>query len=176
MGLATDARTQPTALGVRRLPTYSERAQAESLVRAEFAKQGVSANAIKDLHYYNLTAIDVDNDGKIELVGTYWVESSATERNLLFFIADLGSDRKYDFGYSEYTKVTPDKMMSGDLKDLDNGVGEELLLDALEYTGDKTAEIFTLDRSFEGDHFYVYSRQNGKWTRVFETYNYHCGY
>lgn len=177
MGLATDARTQPTALGVRRLPTVAERAEIESLVRAEYAKQGVSADATKDLHYYNLTAIDADNDGKAELVGSYWVESSAKERNLLFFIADEDSDGKYQFGYSEYSKVTPKEIMSGEMKDLDQGIGSELLLDALEYTGDTTAEIFTVIQGFEGNTFHVYSRgKDGKWARVFESSNYHCAY
>ena len=175
MGLATSEKTTKTASGVRRLPTATERAEIESLVRAEFVKQKVSANAIKNLQYYNLTAIDVDNDGKAEMVGSFWVESSAKERNLLFFIADKNSDGKYVFGYTDYAKVTPDKIMSGELKDLDE-LGGELLLDSLEYNGDTTAEIFTISKAFEGNNFHVYSRQDGKWTRVFDGYNYHCAF
>ncbi|MEP7037188.1 MAG: hypothetical protein ABI891_02500 [Acidobacteriota bacterium] len=174
MGLATNARTQPTATGVRRLPTYAERAEIESLVRAEFAKQGVAAEATKNLHYYNLTALDVDNDGMAEMVGTFWVESSAKERNLLFFIAEKDGN-KYKFGYSDYKKITPDDLMSGELKDIDE-LGGELLLDIFEYNGDKTAEVFTINKSFEGNNFNVYSRKDGKWTKVFEGYNYHCAY
>ena len=174
MGLATNAKTQPTATGIRRLPTYSERAEIESLVRAEYTKQNVSADAIKNLHYYNLTALDVDNDGTVELVGTFWVESSAKERNLLFFIAEKDGD-KYKFGYSDYKKITPEDLMSGEMKDIDE-LGGELLLDIFEYNGDKTAEIFTINKSFEGNNFNVYSRKDGKWTKVFEGYNYHCAY
>ncbi len=175
MGLATNETTLKPAEGVRRLPTAGERSEIESLVRAEFAKQNVSANALKKLRYYNLTALDVD-DGEAEMVGSFWVESSAKERNLLFFIAEKDSGGKYKFGYSEYKKITPDEMMSGDLKDLDAGIGSELLLDALEYNGDTTSEIFTINKAFEGNNFHVYSRQDGKWTRVFENYNYHCAY
>ncbi len=175
MGLATNARTEPTATGVRRMPTYDERAEIESLVRAEYTKQNVSADAIKNLHYDNLTALDVDNDGKAELVGTFWVESSAKERNLLFFIAEKDNEGKYKFGYSDYKKVTPDEIMSGELKDLDE-LGGELLLDVFEYNGDKTAEVFTVSKAFEGNNFAVYSRKDGKWTKVFEGYNYHCAY
>lgn len=175
MGLATNEKTAKTASGVRRLPTAVERTEIESLVRAEFTKQKVAANAIKNLHYYNLTAIDVDNDGKAEMVGSFWVESSAKERNLLFFIADKNSEGKYVFGYSDYAKVTPADLMSGELKDLDE-LGGELLLDSLEYDGDTTAEIFTINKAFEGNNFHVYSRRDGKWTRVFDGYNYHCAY
>ena len=175
MALATNEKTTKRAAGVRRLPTPTERAEIERLVRAEFVKQGVSASAAKNLKYYNLTALDVDDDGKPEMVGSFWIESSAAERNMLFFIADADAGGKYKFGYSEYEKVTPDDIMSGELKDLDE-MGGELLLDALEYNGDKNAEIFTIARAFEGNNFHVYSRRNGKWTRVFEGYNYHCAY
>ncbi len=175
MGLATNEKTQKGASGVRRLPTATERTEIESLVRAEFIKQGVLANAVKNLKYYNLTALDVDGDGTAEMVGSFWVESSSKERNLLFFIAEKNRNDKYALGYSEYAKVTPDNIMSGELKDLDE-IGGELLLDALEYDGDKTAEIFTINKAFEGNNFYVYSRRDGKWTRVFESYNYHCAF
>lgn len=175
MGLATNETTAKTASGVRRLPTAAERAEIESLVRTEFVKQGVAANAAKTLKYYNLTALDVDNDGKAEMVGSFWAESSAKERNLLFFIAEKDSGEKYKFGYSDYKKVTPDEVMSGELKDLDE-LGGELLLDVLDYNNDATAEIFTISKAFEGNNFQIYSRQNGKWTKVFEGYNYHCAY
>lgn len=175
MGLAVSSNNFNAGSGVRRMPTATERTEIESLVREEYVKQGVAANAVKKLNYYNLTAIDVDNDGKAEMVGTYWTESSAKERNLLFFIAEKDADRKYKFGYREYSKVTPDEVMSGNLKDLDE-LGGELLLDTLEYDGDTTAEIFTISRAFEGNNFHVYSRRDGKWTRVYEGYNYHCAY
>ena len=176
MGLATNAAVSKSASGVRRLPTPAERAEIESLVRAEFTKQGVSSNAVKNLKYHNLTALDIDNDGKAELVGSFWVENSANEKNLLFFIADKGANGKYNFGHSEYSKVSPEDVMSGELKDLDEGIGHELLLDIFEYNGDTSAEIFTVSRAFEGNNFTVYSRKNGKWTKVFEGYNYHCAY
>lgn len=175
MGLATNDAVTKTA-GVRRMPTATERAEIETLIRAELSKQGVSANALKNLHYHNLTAIDVDNDGNLEMVGSYWTETSAKERNQLFFIADKGKNGKYSFGFSNYEKVTPDQVMSGEMKDLDNGIYSELLLDAFEYNGDKTDEIFTVTQGFEGNSFSVYSRQNGKWTKVFDGSNYHCAY
>ncbi len=108
MGLATNETAIKASSGLRRLPTTSERAEIESLVRAEFTKQGVTAKAVKNIKYHNLTALNVDNDGKAEMVGTYWAENSAKERNLLFFIADKNKKGKYKFGHSEYRKVTPD--------------------------------------------------------------------
>lgn len=177
MGLATNQKQAKKASGVRRLPTPAERAEIESLVRAEFVKQGVSSNAAKNLKYHNLTAVDADGDGNAEMVGSFWVETSAKERNMLFFIAEKNKGGKYNFGYSEYKKVTAEDLMGGaELKDLDQGIISELLLDLMEYNGDATAEIFTVAQGFEGNSFYVYSRENGKWKRVFEGSNYHCAF
>lgn len=176
MGLATNAATNKTAKGVRRLPTFPERAEIEALVRAEFTKQGVSAAALKNMHYHNLTALDVDFDGKAEMVGSFWVETSATERALLFFIADKTKDGKYAFGFSEFKNVKQDEVMSGEIKAVDEGVYNELLLDVFDYNGDKTSEIFTYVQGFEGSGFYAYKRDGGKWVRAFEGSNYHCGF
>lgn len=176
MGLATSAPVNKSIKSMRRKPTPAERAEIETLVRAEFTKEKVKSAALKNLRSHNLTALDVDNDGKAELVGSYWVETSATSRGLLFFIADKNEKGKYSFGYSEYRPVLQDEVMSKNIKDLDSGVYNELLLDAFEYNGDNVSEIFTYVPGFEGSGFYAYKRENGKWVRAFEGSNYHCGY
>lgn len=176
MALATNAPADKTASGVRRLPTSAERAEIEALVRAEFVKQNVAASDLKNLKYHNLTALDVDNDKRAEMVGTFWVETAPTERALLFFIADKNADGKYAFGYSEYKAVKQADVMSEDIKNVDDGIYHERLLDALEYDGAEGAEIFTYVQSFEGSGFHAYSRRSGKWTRTFEGSNYHCAY
>jgi hypothetical protein len=175
MGLATNAPLKKGS-GVRRLPTPAERSEIETLTRAEFVKQKVPANAAKNLEYHNLTALDVDSDGKAELVGSFWVEPSATTRAVLFFIAEKNRAGKYEFGYSEFRNINQDEVMSGEISALDEGVYHELLLDALEYDGDTTAEIFTYTQSFEGAGFNAYSRRAGKWVKAFESVNYHCAY
>lgn len=175
MALATNTKVS-AGTGTRRLPTSTERTEVEKLVKAEFTKQKVPAAAIKDLHYQNLTAIDADGDGKAEMVGSYWLGPTDKDRYLLFFIADKGADGKYSFGYSEYQHVTPDKVMSGDVKDLDGGIYHELLIDVLDYDGDGKGEIFTIVQAFEGNNFHAFRRQGGKWIKTFEAYNYHCAY
>jgi len=176
MALATSEPVDKTASGLRRLPTAAERAEIESLVRAEFVKQNISDNLSRNLKYHNLTALDVDNDKKAEMVGSFWVETSMTERALLFFIADKAANGKYAFGYSEFKTVKKDDVMSGEMKDVDGGIYHERLLDALEYDGDTSAEIFTYVQSFEGSSFNAYSRREGKWVKAFEGSNYHCAY
>ena len=173
MGLATNAPLKKPGSGVRRLPTWPERNEIDALIRAEYAKNHVE---VTKLDYHNLTALDVDGDKKAELVGSFWVENEPTARTLMFFIAEKGADGKYAFGHTEFRAIKQEEVMSGEIKHLDEGIYHELLLDLFDYDGDGVSEIFTFVRSFEGSGFNVYKRSGGKWSRVFEGSNYHCGY
>ena len=173
MGLATNVPLKSTTASYRRKPTDAEKVEIETLVKAEYAKQKL---APKTLHYQNLTALDVDNDGKAEFVGSYWVEVDKLTRGLLFFIASKGSNGRYAMGYRKYESIDQANVMSGDIKAVDDGVLNELLLDAFDYDGDGTAEIFTYTQSFEGAGFAVYKKNGAKWTQAFDGSNYHCGY
>lgn len=176
MALATNAKIAKPGSGVRRLPTPAERAEIETLVRDAFVKEGMSAEVIKTLDYHNLTALDFNSDGQAEMVGTFWVVPSPTERHLLFFIAELGADKKYRFGYSESKRIKQEETMSQDIKDVDTGVYHERLLDIFDIDGDGDSEVFSYVMSFEGAGFNVYKRQGDVWAKHFEGSNYHCGY
>ncbi|HMQ03444.1 MAG TPA: hypothetical protein PKD26_05975 [Pyrinomonadaceae bacterium] len=176
MALATNVSSSTKGSGVRRLPTVAERSEIEALVRAHFIDQKIGTAVIRNLRYHNLTAIDVDGDGSIEMVGTFWVEPSRTSRAMLFFIADKGADGKYSFGYSDHRLIKQDEVMSRDVTDLDGGVYHERLLDLFDTDGNGTAEIFTYVQSFEGAGFNAYRREQGKWKMIFEGANYHCAY
>lgn len=173
MGLATNAPGKSTAVGSRRKPTAAERTEMDALARAEFLKQKLTPKMLKS---QNLTALDLDNDGNAEFVGSYWVEIDKLTRGLLFFIADKGAGGKYSLGYHEYYLIDQANVMSGAIKDVDEGVLHELLLDAFDYDGDGTSEVFTYTQSFEGAGFNAYRRNGAKWTKTFEGSNYHCGY
>lgn len=176
MALATNGKVKTTKSGMRRMPTARERSEIEILVRAEFAKHKVPAARYKPLSYHNLTALDTNGDGIFELVGSYWVAPKDSERGMLFFIAEKGKSGKYSFNYSEYENYTADKVMSGELKHLEEGIYQNLLLDVFDYDNDGTAEIFILGQAFEGNNYSVYKRVSGKWTEVFGTYAYRCGW
>lgn len=176
MGLATDMRSKETASGIRRLPTFDERAEFEKIVREEFVKQNISDAVAKDLKYHNLTAIDVDDTGVAELVGTFWVNTSATERALLFMIVDKEKSGTYTLTYSDYRLVKQADVMNKEIKTIDEGITHELLLDSFDYDGDGVSEIFTMIQGFEGNSFNVYQRESGKWVKAFENSNYRCGF
>ena len=173
MGLATNIAPKSVNASFRRKPTTAEKAEIDALAKAEFIKQKLAPNK---LNYQNLTAVDFENDGKADFVGSYWVEIDKLTRGLLFFIASKGSNGKYTLGYSEYHSIDQANVMSGEIKAVDEGVYHELLLDVFDYDGDGTAEVFTYIQSFEGAGFNVYRRAGTKWTQAFEGSNYHCGY
>jgi len=176
MALATNAKILKPGSGIRRLPTPAERAEIETLVREAFTAKSISAEVVKNLKYHNLTALDINNDGQSEMVGSFWVEPSATEREVLFFVAELGADKKYRFGFSEGRRIKQEDTMSEDIKDVDSGVYHERLLDVFDIDGDGDSEIFSYVMSFEGAGFNVYKRQGDGWVKLFEGSNYHCGY
>lgn len=176
MALATNLPAGSKALGLRRLPTPAERSEIESLVRAELVSQKISTQASRNLKYHNLTALDVDADGVVEQVGTFWVDVSARSRALLFFIADKDASGKYRFGFTDFRVIEQKDVMSGEISSVDSGVYHERLLDILDIDNDGVAEVFTYIQSFEGAGFNAYKRTNGTWSMVFEGSNYHCGY
>ena len=173
MALATNAPIINKATPYRRKPTVDEKSDIDGLVKKEFIKQKLTPTTLK---YHNLTAVDVDNDGKAEFVGTYWVDIDKLTRGILFFIADKGSTGKYSLSFTDYRLIDQASVMSGEISAVDDGVYHELLIDSFDYDGDGTGEIFTYVQSFEGSGFSAYKRSSGKWTRVFEGSNYHCGY
>lgn len=174
MGLATNVAGKTSAKSSRRKPTPAEKTEMDALARAEFLKEKLTP---KVLRFQNLTALDIDSDGKSEFVGSYWVEIDKTTRGLLFFIASQGSSGKYSIGYKEYRSIDQASVMGGEIKAVDDGIYHEMLLDAFDYDGDGTSEIFTHQAAFEGAGFNVYKKQKGgKWARVFEGSNYHCAY
>jgi len=174
MALATNVPAKWTAASYRRKPTPAEKDEADALVKTELQKQKLSP---KTLHYQNLTAIDADNDGKAELVGSYWVEVDKLTRALLFFIATKGSNGKYAVSYKDYRSVDQASVMTGaNITAVEEGYYNEVLLDSFDYDGDGVAEIFTYEQGFEGSGFYAYRKTGGKWTRAYEFNNYHCGF
>lgn len=172
MSLATNGPIKNKVFN-RRRPTPAERSDIEALVKAEYAKNKVKPI---ELHSQNLTALDVNNDGRPEFVGSYWVEIDKLTRGLLFFIAEKSQAGKITMTYTDYRLVDQASVMSGDIKAVDDGVYHELLLDAYDYDGDGNGEIFTYESSFEGAGFTAYKRSGSKWIKAIEVSNYHCAF
>ncbi|MEZ5346027.1 MAG: hypothetical protein R2681_10780 [Pyrinomonadaceae bacterium] len=176
MALATSATPKKSVKGVRKRPTIAERREIETNVMMLMAAKKVPVKNIGELRYHNLTKIDVDDDGNDEFVGSYWYNTAADKRSLMFFIAQKDSAGTLTLPYTSFEEYDKSNVMSGEIESLDSGVYHELLIDVFDVDADGTGEIFTMTQGFEGSNFAVYKRSNGGWSKLFDTSNYHCGY
>lgn len=173
MALGTNAPISNKFTSYRRKPTAAEKAEIDVLARSVYKNEKLTP---KVLRYQNLTALDLNHDGKAEFVGSYWIDIDKITRGLVFLIAEQGTNGKYVLGHSEYKSIDQQGTMSGDIKDVDTGIYHEVLLDVFDFDSDGQSEVFTYVPSFEGAGFNVYKKAAGKWSNVFEGFNYHCGY
>jgi hypothetical protein len=180
MALATTSGSLglPAKERARRTPTATERSQALELARAAFKQKGVAASLLPNLQVINLTAIDLDRDGKYELAGSFVASKRARkqERHALFLLA-APDGTSYRTALSNYNKVGEGDVMSGaSINAVNEGVYVEKLVEHLDVDGDGTSELFTIAEGLEGVTYYIYKREQGAWKQAYEFGNYRCAF
>ena len=178
MALATNSDSLGAAKGSRRSPTPAERAALMPLVRAAYTQKGVPAALLPSLLTVNLTALDLNNDGKSELIGSFVVkkQKGGAARYALFLFAEP-KGTSYQTTILQYERYTDNDLMSGaTIEAIENGVYLERLVDVLDLDGDGTSEVVTERDGFEGDSYFIYKKQAGKWNQVYEFSNYRCAF
>lgn len=178
MALATNSDSLGRAKNTRRSPTPAERAALMPLVRAAYRQKGVPAALLSNLMTINLTALDLDNDGKSELIGSFVakkLKGGAARYPLFLFAEPQGSS--YRTTILQFERYTAKDIMSGaDLTAIEGGVYLERLIDALDLDGDGSSEVITVRDGLEGDGYFIYKKQGAKWNQVYEFSNYRCGF
>lgn len=178
MAIATNSNSLGGAKTSRRAPTPAERATLMPLVQAAYKQKGVPAALLANLTTVNLTALDLDMDGKAELVGSFVAKKQGAKpaRYALFLIAEPEGN-SYRTTVLQYERYTNDDLMSGaDITAIENGVYMERLVDGLDLEGDGTNEVITETDGFEGDTYHIYKKQGGKWEKIYEFGNYRCAF
>jgi hypothetical protein len=178
MALATNSDSLGKAKSTRRPPTPAERAALMPLVKAAYKEKGVPSALLPSLMTINLTAFDLDNDGKSELIGSFVVkkQKGGAARYALFLFAEPQGN-SYRTTVLQYERFTKADIMSGaDLTAIEGGVYLEMLLDALDLDGDNTFEVVTLRSGLEGDSYFIYKKQGGTWNKTYEFSNYRCAF
>jgi len=178
MALATNSATLGKGKSTRRPPTPAERAALMPLVKAAYKQKGTPAALLPSLTTINLTALDLDNDGKSELVGTFVVkkQKGGAARYALFLFAEP-QGRSYRTTVLQYERFTGDDLMSGaEITAIDNGVYLERLVDALDFDGDGVSEVVTVRDGLEGDGYSIFKKQGEAWNRAYEFANYRCAF
>jgi hypothetical protein len=179
MALATNSEQLGRKTSSRRAPTPTERAAIMSLARKAYQQNGVPASLLQGIQTINLTATDLDNDGKAELIGSYVVSKTkgAQARYLLFLLAEPAGDQ-YRTGLAHHEKLTNESLMGGlSLDDMVQGsVLMEKLVDQLDLDNDGVGEVITVTSSFEGVTYTFYKKQPGGWKTLYESGGYRCAF
>ena len=178
MALATNSNSLGGTQSTRRPPTPAERAALMPLVKAAYKQKGVPVALLPSLMTVNLTALDLDNDGKSELIGSFVVkkQKGGEARYALFLFAEP-QGTSYRTTVLQYEQLTDQDLMSGaEITAVENGVYLERLVDALDLDADGASEVITERDGFEGDTYHIYKKQDGKWNKIYEFANYRCAF
>ncbi|MFP5262832.1 MAG: hypothetical protein ACLGJB_13085 [Blastocatellia bacterium] len=178
MGIATNSETLGRGAPSRRFPSAKERAAASEIAQKIFRQKGVPQASLQSMKTINMTAIDLNGDGKMEVVASF--TARANERgeavHHLFLIAQPDGDG-FDVGLMRYARTARRDLPQGaSLADVDEAVLTEVLVDHLDLDNDKVNEVITMTMGFEGATYKIYRMQKGQWVTIYEFYSYRCAY
>jgi hypothetical protein len=155
--LATNSKTIGGGPASRRAPTEAERAAALALARSAFARNGAPAALVRKMEVFNLTAADLDRDGKFELVGSFRIENN-TETTfdayalfMIFAPGPLGLKPALTWshrgGETEYS--------------------DRRFVDHADLDGDGVSEVIAEGHYYESNDYFIYKKQRGQWRVVY---------
>ncbi|HEX8335991.1 MAG TPA: hypothetical protein VF621_04635 [Pyrinomonadaceae bacterium] len=157
--LATDSQTLGGGPVARRAPTEAERARAVELARASYAKNRVPAALVSKMEVVNLTATDLDRDGRFELVGSFLVEKkgapAAANAYTLFLIMEPAG---------ETLKAAWEWFHRG----YEGEYADRHFIDQVDFDGDGVGEIVAEGTYYESNDYVIYKRQQGRWRPVYQ--------
>ena len=139
----------------RRAPTETERASALEVARAVYGQRGVGSSLVDKMRTVNLTATDIERDGKFELIGGFQIAGGNEVVYDLFIIFEPTAVGKYRAGWNWYHKTDED------------GPEDRRLVDVLDLDGDGTAEVIAEGHTIENNEYIIYKRQAGAWRPVY---------
>ena len=157
--LATDSDSLGRKLSPRRAPTDLERQAVMKLVSQIYRSRQTTPAMLRTLKTTNLTATDLDGDGKFELIGSFVIETKAKARKDLLLIAEpQATNFKAAFVNFQSYKLPPEEF--------DSAVD---FVDQLDLDGDGIAEVFVQQHGFDAYGYSIYKKSRGRWRQVYTT-------
>lgn len=154
--LATASDKIGAAERARRAPTEAERASALELARAAYGRNAVGAALVKKMKAINLTAVDIERDGRFELIGSFQIDAGDYLMHNLFMIFEPAAGDRQKAALAWYHKGA-----EGEYED-------RKLVDAVDLDGDGAAEVIAGGHYYESNDYIIYKRQAGRWREVYK--------
>ncbi len=157
--LATDSEVLAGKASSRRAPTEIERAAVMKMVRQIYSARGTRANLLKSITTTNLTATDLNGDGKLELIGSFVLATSGRARRDLLLIAEpQNTDAGFRAALVDFQsyKMPPEEF--------DSAID---FVDQLDLDGDHVAEVFVRQHGFDAYGYGIYKKIAGRWRQVY---------
>jgi hypothetical protein len=158
MALATNSETLGKRPPSRRAPTEAERAAVITLMKSIYSQHRTPANLISSIKVSNLTATDLNGDGKYEVIGSFALTAkNKFERDLFLVTTPQGAAMRADFVKFQAYQPPPE----GFLSSVD-------YIDQLDIDGDGVAEVFATAGGFDGYELLVFKKVNGRWRQIYD--------
>jgi hypothetical protein len=180
--LATNSASLGKTPRSRRSPSDAERQAVMSLVNRIYRSHAATPASLRTLTTTNLTATDLNGDGKFELVGSFVIEMKGTKterlplgvaaRRDLFLIAEPISETAAPSGSSPTMSVSYKAALINfqSYKLPPEGFDSAMdFVDQLDLDNDGTAEVFVTQRGFDAYGYSIYKKTGGRWRKVYTT-------
>jgi len=129
------------------------------LMKSIYSQHRTPASLIPSIKLTNLTATDLNGDGKYEMIGSFTLASkNKFERDLFLIAHQQGAAMRADFAKFQAYQPPPETFLSS----ID-------FIDQLDLDGDGTGEVFATQGGFDGYALLIFKRVNGRWSQVYET-------
>ena len=156
MALATNSETLGKRTISRRPPTDAERAATLALMKTIYQQHRTPASLLSSIKVSNLTASDLNGDGKYEMIGSFTLAAkNKFERDLFLIATPQGTAMRADF--SKFQAYQPPA--EGFLSSID-------FIDQLDIDGDGVGEVFATMGAFDGYALVVFKKTGTRWRQV----------
>jgi len=157
--LATDSDLLGRKPSARRAPTQIERDAVMKLVNRVYSSHQTARPLLRLITTTNLTATDLDGDGKFEMIGSFVIQTTAKARRDLFLIAEpTGKDFRVALEKFQAYRLPPEEF--------DSAID---FVDQLDLDGDGVGEVFVQQHGFDAYGYSIYKKTRGRWIQVLST-------
>src|ERR1043166_2434957 len=156
MALATNSETLGKRAISRRPPTDAERAATLVLMKSIYQQHRTPASLMSEIKVTNLTASDLNGDGKYEMIGSFTLAAkNKFERDLFLIATPQGKNMRAEFAKFQAYRPPPEEFLSS----ID-------FIDQLDIDGDGVGEVFATMGAFDGYALLVFKKVAGRWRQV----------